>query len=123
MSKAKRPHTPYKRVADRAAEGNIDLVDPLDYLILDSLPPEGTTMGGVIPLGETVRNLANTTFKGIVTNTALGGRMTSLQAYGLVKGVVLPSRDGRGWQITPAGDKALREWQSTRKEQNGNDGS
>lgn len=106
----------YKRVAERAQEGSIALVEPLDYMILEQLPEQGTTLGGLVPLGGTVRDLKNTTFKSL-PNAAdtLGGRLRALEAYGMVVSVVMPG-SSRGWQRTPFGQKTLKSWQNDNQE-------
>jgi hypothetical protein len=112
---------PYVRVADQARAGTLELIDPLDYLILDKLPKEGTTMGGIIPLGLSARDLAATALKGVLEGNAVGGRLTMMKMAGLATDVrTLGHKQSgiRGWQITSLGEKYLADWKSTRKEKN-----
>lgn len=99
----------YRSVRERAQEGEIKLVEPLDYLILDALPLEGTMLGDFIPLGATVRDLVKTTFKGLDSDL-ISGRVRAMEFYGLTKQVVLPS--ARGWQVTKTGQQWLSDWKS-----------
>lgn len=104
----------YTRIADRDEEGQVAmLVDPLDYLILAELPVEGASLGGVIPLGETVRNLSTAKFDGLVDPGMLSGRFMSLSSLGYVKRIKLPRSDLAGWQITERGQKVLANWKKT----------
>ena len=103
---------PYKSAAQRVAEGKLELVDPLDYLILEALPDEGTMLGGFIPLGETVRSLKTTTFKALPRAAdTLGGRLRAMEVYGMTKSVVMPG-ESRGWQKTKLGKKTLAAWRA-----------
>lgn len=105
----------YKTMAERDRDGDeVYLVEPLDYIILESLPEEGANVGGVIPLGETVRNLVSTKFKEVGVDAAmLGGRFTSLSALGYVKRIKIPRSDAAGWQITARGQEVLDAWKAT----------
>jgi hypothetical protein len=111
----------YKPVAEQAREGIYELVDPLDYLLLDALPKQGTTMGGVVPLGESVRNLQATKF-GMLDTGQISGRLVAMRAAGYclpVRTASVKNDSGKAWQITPFGEKVLAEWkknQSTSEE-------
>lgn len=108
----------YKGVREQIKEGKNLLIDPLDYRILEQLPEVGTLMGGLVPIGETVRNIHKHAFKGVVDHTVVGGRMNALRSYGFAVPVRIAAgnKQGRGWQITPEGKAALLEWQSRQKE-------
>lgn len=112
----------YKNVRTRAAEGADLLVVPLDYIILSKLPKEGTLMGGIVPIGETVRNLLRTEFEGLLTSEQVSGRLSAMQAMGYTTLVNMPARQkgGNGWQITKLGQRKLEEWAAGR---NGTEGS
>ena len=104
----------YVSAATRLKEGKLQLVEPLDYLILEKLPEEGTTLGGLVPLGETVRNLkSGEPFKQLPKAAdTLGGRLRAMEVYGLVVNVVMPG-ETRGWQRTKLGEKHLTEWRKS----------
>lgn len=109
----------YRSVAERAAEGEYELVDPLDYLILDNLPEEGTTIGGILPLGATVSDIAKNKLGIEVESSMISGRMVSLKTAGLAVVISMARSDSAGWQITKLGEKILAEWkdkQSNNKE-------
>jgi hypothetical protein len=89
------------------------MVEPLDYLILQQLPDEGTSVGGLYQLGETLQGLAE---KFPLPSSALGGRLRSMKIGGLTRSVkIVPTRAGKdkAWQKTEAGKKRLEAWQNT----------
>jgi hypothetical protein len=97
------------------AEKRERMVEPLDYLLLSELPPEGTLVGGWHVIAATVNALVDK-YEGI-TPDALAGRLRSMQEMGLTVDVsVIPVSRGRGWQITEAGQQVLDAW---RKESDG----
>lgn len=105
-----------ERLTEKAARGEYELIEPLDILIIEQLPLEGTLFGGLYPLGETVENLRKK-FDGKVKVTTLTARMRLLNIQGLVARTNSVS-EGRGmtvWQRTAAGTKLLND----RKEKKG----
>lgn len=108
----------YERIADKAARGVYSLVEPLDYLILDKLVDEGTTMGGYYPLGTTVVNLVKQ-FEKQVPSSVISGQLRSMYIQGLVVKIkIAGATAGHAWQRTERGVKALNEW----KERNSGEG-
>ena len=106
----------YKKVSARAVEGDLSqLVDPLDFLLLEELPDEGTTVGGLYQVGESVQSLAKkfTQRSGVdLTTTLIASRMVSLKYHGLSRGVKMLGRNrgGNAWQRTVFGKEVAEEW-------------
>jgi hypothetical protein len=106
----------YTKVKEQVTEGIYEMVEPLDYLILDALPKQGMTLGGVTPLGETARNLQATKFS-VLEVSAIAGRLHALGAAGLAVPIKMAAAKGsKGWQVTPQGRKYVEAWKATRKE-------
>lgn len=85
---------------------------PLDYAILEALPKQGAMMG-FHNLGATVKHLMRKWRDQSVTSAQLNGRVRTLKFYGLAVDVmVMPVGDGKGWQITPEGERVLAEHQA-----------
>lgn len=87
------------------------VVEPLDYMLLDKLPKEGTLAGGLYPIGETVPGLVKKLGGKPVTTAIVSSRVRILGVLGLAtkkKGV-----GGVGnfvWQITKRGEEVLQSW-------------
>jgi hypothetical protein len=103
---------PYERVAEKAARGEFTLVEPLDYLILEKLPEEGTLFAGLYPLGETVANISKNLPKvngKTFPSTVVTNRIRSMQAQGL-------TTDTRGatatriWQRSRHASQLFKTW-------------
>lgn len=113
MAKAKE----YVSVAERAKDDPASaMVVPLDFMILDKLPDEGTLMGGYFPITAFVEELGERHFKEL-TSDQIGGRLRSMAAIGLtvmVKtvGAGKQSRRQHGWQRTEKGKEVLAAWQA-----------
>lgn len=101
----------YKPVSELAKEGKISLVEPLDYLIMDTIQDEGTMLGEFYPLGTTVRDLVQNQFKGLDSDM-ISGRLRAMEQYGLTQHVQMPG--ARGWQTTKMGQEWLTEWKRNR---------
>lgn len=100
----------YVRVGDQSIEEIAEtLIDPLDYLLLEKLPEEGTLAMGYYPLGESARSLKGS-FNG-VPPTAIDSRLRSLKIAGLAAGVRLMPK-AQGYQITKRGQEVLAAWRS-----------
>lgn len=108
-----------KRRYVRAADRELDLVDPLDYLILAQLPNQGELMGGYYPVVTTVRDLKKRHFPQLGPS-AISGRLRSMELVGLTMPVKVGGGGGgssqRGWQITKKGKAVLAEWQQRQKQ-------
>lgn len=105
-----------KDLAAKAARGEYELIEPLDTMILDLLPVQGSLFGGLYPLGETVQNLEQK-FKGQVKITTISTRLRLLHIQGLAVKTNSVS-EGRGstvWQRTSAATNLL----NNRKEKKG----
>ena len=88
----------------------LQMVDPLDYLILQELPEEGA-QAGLIPLGITTKHLRKMgKFDGL-SSDLLSGRLRNMAHYGVTKTVnLVPVSAGKGFQITEKGQRLLDEW-------------
>lgn len=101
-----------KNIKKKLERDGIELVDPLDYKILELLPVEGTTMSGLYPLGTLVKEVSRTLKipSGVAT-----GRVRYMDYAGLVKQIkALGSGTAKhAWQRTFLGDKYLTEWRDS----------
>lgn len=100
-----------KKASKYSRPGTNQLV-PLDYAILATLPPEGSMLGYHV-LAVPVRGITTELKKSDenLTSTAVAGRVSLLHQLGYVAGAtILPVAKGRGWQITPKGQKVLSAW-------------
>jgi hypothetical protein len=98
--------TPFERIEVKAARGDYTLVEPLDLIILESLPNEGTLFVGLYPLGETAGNISKAKLEGKIPVSVVARRLGTLRQQGLV---VKKQAIGQGaneknvvWQRTPA---------------------
>lgn len=116
---APRKKAEYKRVAERAKEGDLSgLIEPFDYLLLEALPDEGTNVGGLYQVGSTVRQLAKDFSKMSgepISTTLIASRMVSLKYHKLARGVKLVSqnRGGNAWQRTVYGKEVAEQWRAS----------
>src|SRR5262245_22637427 len=92
------------------------IVPPLDYLIIEQLPKEGTLAGGLYPIGETVPSVVKKLGGKPLTTAIVSSRVRILGLVGMAtkkKGV-----GGVGnfvWQITPLGEEELRTWKQAQQ--------
>lgn len=102
----------YQTVGQKAESGEYDLIYPLDMLILDLLPNEGTTMGGYYDLGTSVQAIGEALKGAKLGPDYLSGRLRSMMYQGLVLRIkaVGSSTSKWQWQRTPTGKKLLDEW-------------
>lgn len=113
--KSKRVQKPYVNLASKGeALDYSDLINPLDFLILEKLPEEGEIAFGLYPQGESTQNLSNTSFKPL-TPTQLAMRLRILQTLGLVLKVTMLSRTKEGWQRTTKGKEVYETWKASQK--------
>lgn len=89
-----------------APKGDFVPVLPLDKLILDLLPPEGTTFMSVYPEGPTALEIQKKIADGKVPTSILSSRLRLMRLHGYVIKITIPRQSTAGWQITPKG-KAL----------------
>ena len=88
-----------------------DLIDPLDFLILGTLPNEGEMFAGAYPDGKTSNQLSEELFEGRVKPSTIGPRMNALHYHGLVNKSKGIGTSGRHiYQRTAKGIKVHEEW-------------
>jgi len=92
------------------ARGEEVLIDPMDYILLDNLPPEGTMFAGAYPDGPTSIELAHNLFEGKLKPSHLAARLRVLRLCGLAVTVNRRGRSDKVWQINEAGDAYLAKW-------------
>lgn len=108
----------YKRIGELAKAGDFSwLVEPLDYLLMDQLPDEGTNVGGMYQLGATVNKLGEAFPVG---SNVLSGRLRALSMGGLVRKIRMVA-EARGrdyaWQKTVFGKEVLEKWKAQQPQQ------
>lgn len=129
MAKSKGEKLPergrYHRVAEKAERGEYDLIEPLDYLLLSELEPEGTSLAGLYPIGTTIKSLAKKERFKEVPSTLIAARIRSMHVQQLVKKVKMAGADkerkgatGSAWQVTESGQKLLQTWKGMNGNQN-----
>lgn len=98
---------------------NYEPVLPLDEMILDFLPKEGSMFAGLYPIGETVKAMDNKAFKNQIPTSVVSARVRLMHKVGLVIQVKQPGSktSGRSWQITEAGQRQLAAWKEAKSEQ------
>ena len=106
-----------------AARGEYQLLEPLDYMILQHLPDQGTLFAGLYPLGETTPNLVG---KFTPEQRTLGGvdshfvstRLRVLHIQGLVLNLRSAKNTGgkRIWQRTKEASRLVKEWEKNHHE-------
>lgn len=107
----------YERVEEKAKRGEFNLVEPLDYLILEKLPEQGSLFGGLFPLGETVANIAKNLPKlegKMFPSDIVTSRVRSMQLQGLTlhtKGAT----STRIWQRTPRATQLFNAWKEKQR--------
>lgn len=108
-------HGGYRNLEEKGKVGDYsDLIPPLDYLILENLPDEGTLFGGLYPLTETAINLAKTKFKPMPA-TDVANRLALLKKLGLAL-QQKPIRGSRvAYQRTAKGKEVFQEWKQAQK--------
>jgi hypothetical protein len=101
----------YKKIQERAAQGDYTLIDPLDYKIIEVLHDEGEMFAGAYPLASGVSQINREAFDGQLKNQMLGPRFNSLAMQGLIVQVLVPGNMGKhAYQRTAEGKKVLNEW-------------
>lgn len=105
------------------ARGEYELVEPIDTLVMEMIPEEGTLFGNLYPLGETAKSLAKklSTKEAVLTATMVSQRLRALNIQGLV---VKKKSIGSGggslvWQRTKAATELITGGKGTA---NGNGG-
>lgn len=117
------PAKEFQSITKKFEEGDRSmLVEPLDYMMISSMPAEGTNVAGLYQIGKSTVALAAEFKKQVKeagqdaklapTTAQLGGRMNTLHALGLVRPVQMVSgRGAKTWQRTPKGEEVVKQWQ------------
>lgn len=100
------------RIQERGAAGDYsDLVVPIDYMILDRLEPEGTTMSGMYPIGSTTKAVGKS-LPSKVPSSQLAARIRVMNMLGLV--IKVKSLGGgqgtAAWQRSAKAEELLKKW-------------
>lgn len=83
---------------------------PIDRMIVEGMPPEGTLFAGIYPTGLTARDVYEKIVqKGDFSDTL--GRVRSLTLYGLLTPIQIPRASVKGYQRSALGEKWLVKWQ------------
>lgn len=109
----------YQRIADLAEKGDLSfIIEPFDWIVLDLLPDEGTTVGGFYQLGTTVKDLKDNNFKDAdLTSDQISGRIRTLGAAGFARQVQMVGGRGKiAWQKTVKGKEVLATWQQQQQQ-------
>lgn len=94
-------------------QGTLELIEPLDYLILDQLPIEGTMFAGAYPEGTTVLKLREIIAGGKLASSTISQRVRYMATYEMVVKVKGLGQHGRYvWQRTQKGDAMFKEWRA-----------
>lgn len=90
------------------------MIEPLDYMILDILPDEGTNVG-LYQVGETTNNTRKKLGVSKITTGSLVARMRMLHAAQYIRQVRMVGTSGTiAYQKTKRGKEILTAWQSKR---------
>lgn len=92
--------------------GGYDPVLPLDKLLLEELPPEGSLILGVYPDGKSAKDLQKAVANGQLPMTQISTRMRVLHLFGLALRTKTVRASGAVYQITDEGKKYLASWGS-----------
>lgn len=105
------PKQRYVRIAERVEKtGEYELIDPLDYKLLEVLPEEDAMFAGLYPLGETAIALSNK-LKGVLDSHQVAQRLRVMLHQGLVvKKKALGSSETAIWQRTATGKEVYEKW-------------
>lgn len=124
MAVPKNRKSTYENLKTKAARGEYTLVAPLDYLIMDVLPTEGTLFAGMYPLGETAANIAKKLKVGKgsmpLTSNIVTNRLRLMHEQGLVmKHNRVPGASSAVWQKTKTGNTIAKGWKGGTSDDNG----
>lgn len=102
----------------KAARGEYQLIEPLDYKIMEALPEEGAMFAELYPLGETVANIAKKLPKAggkPLPSSLIQTRIRMMKVQGLVINTnsVGGSR-GSVWQRTKVGTEVFNRWKESK---------
>lgn len=86
------------------------MVEPLDYLIMQEMPDEGTNVG-LYQVGSTVKNIHEKLGKSNISSGSLSARVRTLKLAGFIRTVRMVGTAGTAaYQKTPRGKEILDEW-------------
>lgn len=108
----KRPDgTGWENLREKSARGEFELIDPMDYMILELLPDEGELVMGYYPFTKDADTLVKERFTDMRPGQ-LAGNMRRLIIQGLVIRVRTRAAKSRshGYQRTAQGRKLFDEW-------------
>ena len=99
--------------------GHCEFVEPLDQMILETLPEEGSLFAGMYPLGEMVTNIAKKLPKGPdkkdLPTSVIQTRLRVLKHNGMVVSSASVQTSGKYvWQRTAKGKKFFTDWKESR---------
>jgi len=96
----------------KSGDSRLDLIrEPLDYLILDILPVEGTLIFGAYSDGKTSAEISKLVGDGTIPTTLIGNRVRVLHELGLVIRLLGLGTSGRNiYQRTQFGTELLAKW-------------
>jgi len=103
----------WMNLAERAKRGDYDLIEPLDYMILDALPDEGELVMNYYPLAASSNQLIKEKFKGM-TAGQIGSSLSRMRIQGLTVKVKTRSVREYGYQRTKVGKQLLDKWKASR---------
>jgi DNA-binding PadR family transcriptional regulator len=106
----------WQNLKQRAARGDYDLVDPLDYLILEMLPDEGELVMNFYPLAVTANELIKKKFT-MFSPGQMAGAIKRLQIQGLAARVRTSGTKSFGYQRTAKGKELFVKWQAEKAKQ------
>lgn len=96
----------------KPAEGEYELVVPLDYKLLEELPVEGTMLADLYEIGSTVKEIQKK--YPALHSGSIARRLSTMMRYGLTRKVRIIGRAGNSgtfaWQRTHKADKLLSTW-------------
>jgi hypothetical protein len=102
------PSPNWKNLKQRNEEGDYDLIEPLDYLILAELPEKGTLMGGYYPLATSSKSLKKRFPE--LTSSLISTRLRLLHMQELAV-PINTANSKNGWQRTKKGKELVEAWQ------------
>lgn len=89
-------------------DANFEILPELDAAILSTLPKEGAKVG-LKPLGKQVKAITRDLRENSLTSSQISGRIGTLRKMGwAVPVTVQPVGNGKGYQITPAGEEFVQ---------------
>lgn len=106
----------YLNLQERADQGEYELIEPLDYLILEILPDEGELVMGYYPFAKSSSHLVKERFKEMQP-AQIAQDVRRLTRQRLAIQVKVRSSE-HGWQRTKKGKEVFEEWKQRQKSSN-----